>query len=1546
MNNYRGRGARYHGLKSHQRNSPANGRPNEILEDSFDSARDNRQDYENLQSDFHQSQTDASRNAFHHRNRIQQQKRQQGKFRRRPPNRCKNSNVNQPRIFNKGQETSNKTENAEFPNFPQLNEIKSDDDYQLNRSHSPFEVRNSRSTSPKSVKSCSNDSNSDACSSISDSYASVKTLKFGNVHFNVNNESSDLNNLKSNQQSFLFESHKKYESPNDRQEGVKNYNKNNKFNCNDTFSIFDSNKIELVNTSDFEKEILRNSSDQLFKGTNESLFSFSCGQSVKDNLESVKDNSSKSVRNDLTEFSKNTKELPFSLILSRRCEHDCDSVNQISGLDPRNKSTSFQKERNLENRFSKHNFKSQFSREVTSYNDEAQKRITGNLHALEGPYDSDFQFQNSKGVNYDGSNISADLEKINKLLNQWKPSDFILEYRQKIDKHADKCVQQNLREKEKICTLFSQKEYPEVLKNLLNNLTMQQKEFDSIISDAKVQLSHLHSNNVVDVIKEAHLIEENVLKECKLFVKFFPAYAIKSDFLKSITDKQVTIIVGDNSYCFNISLPFFVKGKFDHYVISCEPSELLSMRLLQSLNSIFQDEIASDLLPINESCVGDHIFVVTEENLLNFISHNRDDFNLFVILNISLKRSVLTDVLLANLKDLLSKQKKSKLVLLLSLYDNPTKFESYFSSETVSVLKVQNLIFPVQTVWKQNLLSPVDDYISEVAETALAICTLHDSGDVLAFLPTISDADLASSSLKKLLIKFNYCDIELILEHEINLYDYCFQKPNEKVSPKRKIFFVTSSAEMFVMPSIRFIIDSGLKKEYVYDQCKCIDVFSLTFNSHSKAKLRKSLAGISNFGICYRIYSKENYRKEMLHKENPEILTLNPFNTFIKIFQYNPDKAEDIQFVEPLPDDMRRDTMDRLRKFNAIKNKNLTALGKDMVKLPYAARYSKLLLMGIQWGLAFEAVVLFSFFSSEMPIFQLPQDEEQKKAIDAQKFQLIQSNSDTLTYLYIYEKWVENGRSSEWCNDCYILPKTLESVSAKIDEVCKTIADCLKKYIEPKFADEKNYSDLTEMLVECFQDNLCVFTGRYESGFRVLMSNSIAHLDTTSVICQKANVPQYIIFDKIVSKDRDYMIHVTAVPGELIDQLLTKELLDYNYSDMFENNLIQRTIPVGEKLMNQILLEKRGQNLKKIEEDIKKETGSDFIFIEPCVEKGCIYVYAVTDAIDYVMCTVEDTLKNKKEAILNEQDKNVLELKKGNNKVYVKVNWIRGALIKQLEIESEVKQLLVNKSDCILDEFSNKPCSAFDDFIHLTFIRRPCDRAFITLRNDADFFKARKLTMRRIHSHVLKTDIYMEVGDRKNQLLVSDLPPETTKESFKQAFQILLHDVLIDNFQLEYKFPFGTPNQDARFIKDAITKKCKELKIADFDILISEPAAMDTFMEASIVIQSNQDLNFLAVEFSNTDFGQRKLIAAPEYGSIIKCDKRVWNALKKRFNIELEKLTNQLHLDKSLFRLEYGFEIEETYSFKLLSKSVTDILNGCAQNCFNIFLKTYINSSK
>ncbi|KFM74246.1 Pre-mRNA-splicing factor ATP-dependent RNA helicase prp22, partial [Stegodyphus mimosarum] len=214
---------------------------------------------------------------------------------------------------------------------------------------------------------------------------------------------------------------------------------------------------------------------------------------------------------------------------------------------------------------------------------------------------------------------------------------------------------------------------------------------------------------------------------------------------------------------------------------------------------------------------------------------------------------------------------------------------------------------------------------------------------------------------------------------------------------------------------VRYVIDCGIKKDFIFDSKKNLDVLTTSFNSRATARLRKGLAGTFCDGFCYRLYSKENYVKEMASREYPEMLSVSPFNSLLKLFQYFPKTWNSVQLIEPLPESIRNNALKDLIKYNVIREGNLTTLGKKITKLPYPTKYSKFILLGIHWGIAYEAVVLVSFFSVKGRVFQYSDDSDKQRRIDAVKLQLSHNDSDTLTYLYVFKTWIENDCSSSWC---------------------------------------------------------------------------------------------------------------------------------------------------------------------------------------------------------------------------------------------------------------------------------------------------------------------------------------------------------------------------------------------------------------------------------------------------------------------------------------------------------------------------------------------------
>ncbi|GFY59988.1 ATP-dependent RNA helicase DEAH12, chloroplastic [Trichonephila inaurata madagascariensis] len=1111
-------------------------------------------------------------------------------------------------------------------------------------------------------------------------------------------------------------------------------------------------------------------------------------------------------------------------------------------------------------------------------------------------------------------------ENCDKILRNLNPTDIIMDCREKVENDAKESIFQCLK---KIHEISSQGNC-EVFKLHLNNLILQQKQFEDYIAKVKGQLSLLFTSDVQDLLRSCDTIRKNVKKECNVFTRSLPAYAFKGDILQKIHENQVTIVNADSTYFLNILMPIFVKSEFpEHFLVCSETCQLLTERLKRNLFQLLHYKMEIDEMKFNNE-----MNIMSMGDLLDNFSKDctSEEKNIFAILNLPLKRSLSLDIILADLKDILLEKKQTKLILMTSLYDHAHKYESFFSGVTsVAVIKMPSLILPVKIVWKNSALLPTDDYVDEVVKTALAIHTLNGPGDVIAYLPTFADTKSASLGINEKLSALQFEDLKCDILHETSTNKQCLDLINKRSSDKRTIFLATDCAEMLVIPSVRYIIDCGLRKEDIFDTKKKIDVSMTTFISRDKSKLRKSLAGAFGTGVCYRLYSKEDYLREMPSIEYPEILTVNPFNSMIKVFQHRPTTATTVEFVESLPNNTKENALKLLKKYNAIKDNALTELGKSIVKLPFPVRYSKLILLGIHWGLAYEAVIVVAFFSVKGRVFKYSIDKDCQREIDAVKLNFIQHDSDTLSYLYIYKMWLENGCNETWCEDHYINYSTLKHVHGKVNEICQIVGESLKENIQQDSINTSNSSadSLLEMLFECFMENLCVFTGHYKSGYRVLSSHSIAFLHPSSIICQTGNLPQFITFDHMISTNREFLISITAIPLNVVMDALTKQVIEFDYSDMFERSLVQKVIePVGERLIKQVLLGKKGQKLKAIECHIQSLLNTDSLVIEPIAEKGHVLVYALEHQIEKATEIVNEVLNRQFEDLVNLEQVHTLDLKRGQISIPVELKWLRGAKMVSVKVgkNSQSTNVIQNNLDTAENPSDQLPC-VIQQSINVTWVRRPCNgNGYITF-NGEDFIKARKKAMKSFQ--ILGSDVFIQLSkNAKNQLYFSGIPPEAKPSDLQEAFENLLPDVKLVKVELKYVSPFETSENELQEIKDRIQKMCnKYTSLSNFTVVVPMPKPTSTIMKAFINVQ-DEDIDRAAECLSQHMIESKKLVCKPVYRSVIKCHLEICEGLKQRFQEMLSELQYKLkkqYLEDELFDFVINKVTDDLAAIKMLT---------------------------
>ncbi|KFM74247.1 hypothetical protein X975_00159, partial [Stegodyphus mimosarum] len=300
-----------------------------------------------------------------------------------------------------------------------------------------------------------------------------------------------------------------------------------------------------------------------------------------------------------------------------------------------------------------------------------------------------------------------DLRSISKNL---QPSDIMMHYRQQVENLSKECIAMNFKKIEKIKYIMNNgKDNSEILKSHLSNLIQQQKEFEDYISSIKIQFSSIYNPDIEVIIKNADSIEMDVQRECKLFKRSLPGYGLKGSILRGVKESQVTIITADNSYYLNVVVPLFIIRTFpEHFLICCEPSLVLKESLEKNVLSLLNlEKNISDENFIN------NIAFMTEKELLDyFCDKQHTSKKLFVILNLPLKRSIIADLVLANVFDML--KKSVILIVLLSPSADIQIFDNYFSQmATVSLLQTPCLRLPVKTIWKKISSYPIDDYVDQ-----------------------------------------------------------------------------------------------------------------------------------------------------------------------------------------------------------------------------------------------------------------------------------------------------------------------------------------------------------------------------------------------------------------------------------------------------------------------------------------------------------------------------------------------------------------------------------------------------------------------------------------------------------------------------------------------------------------------------------------------------------------------------------------------------------------------------------------------------------------
>ncbi|KAL8476240.1 hypothetical protein ACS0TY_028776 [Phlomoides rotata] len=772
-----------------------------------------------------------------------------------------------------------------------------------------------------------------------------------------------------------------------------------------------------------------------------------------------------------------------------------------------------------------------------------------------------------------------------------------------------------------------------------------------------------------------------MMRECRRLDDGLPIYAHRRDIMKQIQSHQVTILIGETGSGKSTQLVQFLadSGFFGQDSIICtQPRKLAAISLAErvkeessgcynhssvicypSYSSL--QEFESKVIFMTDHCLLQHYM---RDKKLSRIS--------CIIIDEAHERSLNTDLLLALIKNLLCQRTNLRLIIMSATVDADQFADYFFGCRT---LHVSGRNFPVDIKYVPSESAGVSaskvvpSYVDDVLRMVSEIIRTEREGTILAFLTSQMEVEWACEKLQ------GSSAIVLPLHGKLSYED---QRRVFLTYPgKRKVVFATNVAETsLTIPGVKFVVDSGMVKESMYEPATGMNVLKVCWISQSSANQRTGRAGRTEPGTCYRLYTENDFELMLPHQE-PEIRKVHLSVAILRIIALGMKDVQEFDFVDaPSPGAIDM-AVRNLIQIGAIAVKNdvyaLTPEGRDMVKLGVEPRLGKIILQCFRQRLGKEGIVLSAVMANSSSIFCRVGSEEDKLKSDRLKVQFCHPNGDLFTLLAVYKEWeaVPREKKNKWCWENSINAKSMRRCQDTVLE----LESCLKNelniivpnywYWNPVKLTEHD-KKLKNIILTSMSDNVAVYSGYDHLGYEVALTRKHVQLHPSCSLYNFGERPAWVVFGEILSASNEYLVCVTACDFECFSSLSPRPVFDYLNMN---SQLLQKRILSG---FGSVLLKrfcgKSNSNLRSLVSSIRGSCVDERISVDVDVDQNAVLVHASSQDMEKVVSFVEEGLEYEKNLLRSECSEECLYT--GGPTVLPSIALFgAGAVIKHLELE-------------------------------------------------------------------------------------------------------------------------------------------------------------------------------------------------------------------------------------------------------------------------------------
>lgn len=241
-------------------------------------------------------------------------------------------------------------------------------------------------------------------------------------------------------------------------------------------------------------------------------------------------------------------------------------------------------------------------------------------------------------------------------------------------------------------------------------------------------------------------------------------------------------------------------------------------------------------------------------------------------------------------------------------------------------------------------------------------------GDVLVFLPGIKEIQQCLRVLSDTFAQA--LEQNTLVIHP--LHGQLNPEQQNKVlaaSQQQTIILATDIAKTsLTLPKVTIVIDSGLERINQFNLRMGMDELVTIQASQASATQRAGRAGRVQKGLCYRLYSQDNYQGRAAFSPHaiersdlaPLTLTLAAWGS-LAINEYD--------FLTPPDTQSYQNSIELLQQLNILDNENISEHGKVLSTLALHPRLSHMIVQAKTFNMAYDACVLAAILSEGDPLF-------------------------------------------------------------------------------------------------------------------------------------------------------------------------------------------------------------------------------------------------------------------------------------------------------------------------------------------------------------------------------------------------------------------------------------------------------------------------------------------------------------------------------------------------------------------------------------------------